>query len=357
MRFVFCGLVAVWALAAQDFDDLARRAEAALSGNPQQAAALYRQAVEMRPSWAEGWFYLGASEYQLKNYSGSREAFVHTTELAAENGAAWGFLGLCEYELQDYLPALTHIHKAEGLPLPENPQFISGLRVHAAMIYMRASDFTSAVEQLRPLVATGDNSPPVMQALGVAALTLPFIPPDVPAGQRPLVDLAGRATWNMYAHHAQEAGALFDQLGSDFPKEPGVHYLRGVYFVERDSKKALAEFRKELELNPKHVMARVQIAVINLKSGDPKAALGPAREAVKLAPGNFLCHLALGRSLFDSDQIASAIAEFETAAKLAPAYPHTHFYLGTAYRAAGKEEQARKEMAEFTRLKAQDGVH
>jgi len=336
--------------APADFDSLARRAAAALQQSPQEAAHLYRQTVTLRPSWAEGWFYLGASEYQLKHYREAREALARAGELAPDNGAAWAFLGLAEYELADYPRAMAHIVKAEALGLPDNPQFVSTVRVRGSWMAMRASDFTAAIEQLHPLALSGDRSPAVIEAFGMAALTMPLVPGAVPE-KRALVDLAGRAIWALYAQQWTDADSLFSQLGTQYPKEPGVHYLRGIYYVDRDIPAALKEFAAELEVTPAHVMAHVQIAILHLRTGEPDAALAPAREAVRLAPGNLLGRLALGRALLALEKTAPAMAELEAALKIDPAYPHTHFYLAQAYRQAGREEDARREQAEFTKLK------
>ena len=51
------------------------------------------------------------------------------------------------------------------------------------------------------------------------------------------------------------------------------------------------------------------------------------------------------------ERTGAAIEELQAALKLDPAYPHTHFYLGQAYRQAGRDEDSRREQAEFTRLK------
>lgn len=344
---------AMWAQspATGDFADLSQRAAAALERHPDQAASLYRQALELRPAWAEGWFYLGASEYQMKRYAEARRALTKAGELAPDNGAAWAFLGLAEDELGDHAQALAHILKAEGLGLPDNPQFVSVVRVRASLIAIESSDFTAAVEQLRPLALLGDKTPAVIEALGVAALAMPKLR-QVAVKQPALIELAGQAAWSLYAQKWDDADTYFKQLGEKFPQEPGVHYLRGVYYVDRDIPAALTEFAAELKVSPAHVLARVQLAILHLRTGEPQAALEPAREAVRLAPGNLLAHLALGRALLDLDKIAPAIEEFEAAVKISPAYPHSHFYLGQAYRRAGRETDARREQSEFTRLKA-----
>ncbi len=338
--------------ANSNFDELAQRAAAALERQPEEATNLYRQAVTLRPAWAEGWFYLGASEYELKRYAEARQALTKAASLAQDNSAAWAFLGLAESALGDHALALTHILQAERLGLPDNPQFVSTVRICAATISMRSMDFTTAIEQLRPLAMGGDKSQKAIETLGAAVLTMPYLPPDVPAGKRALTNLAGEAAWALYAEHWNDAGKLFKQLGEEYPNEPGVHYLEGIYYVDRDIPAALAEFANELKITPSHALARVQIAILHLRTGEPDAALEPAREAVKLAPNNLLCHLTLGRTLLALDRIAPAIQEFETAVKMDSAYPHTHFYLGQAYQRAGREKDAQREQLEFTRLKS-----
>jgi predicted Zn-dependent protease len=359
MKFALPALILILAaleLPAQqqnepDFDDLARRAAAAFEQDPQQAAALYAQAVQLRPSWAEGWYDLGASEYRLKRYPAARDALVRAGALAPHNGAVWAFLGLAEYELKDYPQALEQIVKAEGVGLPDNLPFVRTVRICGAMILMRKSDFTAAVEQLHPLVLSGDKSPDVIEVLGVAALTRPWLPPDIPAAKLPLVELAGGALWALYDQQWKDAETLFHELGEKYPNEPGVHYLLGIYDLGRDLKAALAEFEAERKLSPSDAMVYAQIGMIHMQMGQPAAALEPAREGVRLAPKNLLCHLILGRALLATGKTNAAIAEFEKAVKLNPAYPHTHFYLAQAYQRAGRAADAAREQAEFSRLK------
>src|SRR5579863_8985893 len=96
-----------------NFAALPQRAAAALQSNPAEAAKLYRQAIGIQPSWAEGWFYLAASLYETKQYSESQKTFQRAAKLAPENGTVWAFLGLCEYQLGEYGQALEDIRKGE----------------------------------------------------------------------------------------------------------------------------------------------------------------------------------------------------------------------------------------------------
>src|ERR1700730_710489 len=78
------------------FGDLSHRAEEALDANPAQAAELYTKALDLRPSWPEGWFYLGGALYRLNRYQEALDAFHKGLDLSPSNGVAWGFQGLCE---------------------------------------------------------------------------------------------------------------------------------------------------------------------------------------------------------------------------------------------------------------------
>ncbi len=336
---------------ASDFGSLSRRASDALQTNPQQAAMLYQQALALRPAWAEGWFYLGAALYGTKQYPESRTAFQKAAQIAPQNGAVWGFLGLCEYQVGDSAQALADIRKAEAIGLPDDLKFVSTVRNRAAVICIQSSGFGAAVEQLQPLALLGDNSPETIEDLGLSTLGIPRLPSEIPADKRSLVDLAGRAAWALYAENANDASTLFHQLITEYPNEPGVHYLYGIYLLERDADAARTEFRKELKISPSHVPARLQIAILDIKAGDAESAVKLAEEALKLQPANALSHAVIGRAFVHMQQYEKAVPELQTAVKLAPENAQLHFSLAQAYRHLGRTAEAQKETAEFNRLK------
>ena len=160
----------------ENFDELAKRAAAALSANPAEAAKLYAQGTTLKPSWAEGWFYLGASNYEIANFAESRAAFQKAAELAPERGTVWAFLGLSELKLAQTREALADIRKGETLGLANDQSFVATVRKEASLACIRNSDFGSAVEQLLPLARLGDNPAIVMPILGVAVLGIASAP-------------------------------------------------------------------------------------------------------------------------------------------------------------------------------------
>ncbi|MGD0616485.1 MAG: tetratricopeptide repeat protein [Bryobacteraceae bacterium] len=353
---VFGCLLTMGAVAAQDgggeFEDLSRQAEAQLDLNPAEAAGLYRKALALRPDWAEGWLYMGACLFRTGHYAQARDAFRKGVPLQPGKGTPVAFLGMTEYELGDYKAAIADIVRGESLGLADKPGFVAAVRYRAALIGLRFSDFALALDQIRPLAKAGDNSPGVIEVLGLSALCMNVLPANLPAAKRPEVELAGRAAWAFVADRPDEADPLFKELEASFPNERGIHYMCGVYRLKSDPAAAEAEFHQEVQVAPGNILAHVQLALLLMKRGDDDGAVKAASEAVRLGPADALSQATLGRALMDTGKMTEAIAALQKAEKLAPQAPRTHFYLSQAYWKTGKTDLARKEKAEWDRLHA-----
>jgi tetratricopeptide (TPR) repeat protein len=342
---------------AGGFDDLARRAEAAVDSDPALAASLYKEALDQRPSWPEGWFYLGGALYRIGRYTEAENAFQKGLDLDSKNGAAWAFLGLAEYELGHLDQALSDIGKGEQLGLGANAGFESAVRQRAAMALIRSSLFDQAMAQLQPLAKQQQqqNSAAIIEAIGLCALAIPLDPSKLPESRRKVVTMAGQAMWAATRQQPKDAEEGFLQLLALYPNEPGVHYAFGLYLMDTDQHAALAEFQKELSANPSHWPALLVTAFLETREGAPDDALQLAERARKLAPSNYywLCDAEAGRALLAKDQPEKAVPLFEASVKQQPDNAQTHYYLEQAYRRVGRKSDAQREKAEFVRLKSQ----
>ncbi len=256
------------------FDDLAQKAATALKDNPEAAIGLYRQALALRPDWAEGWFYLAAAQYERGQFPESQQAFQRAAALAPDNGTVWAFLGLCEFQMKSYPQALAHIRKGEALGLGDNKGFVSKVRNTGALICLRSGEFGQAMEQLQPLATIGDDSAATIEAFGITSLGVSHLPGEVPPDKRALVELAGRAAWALAAQREDEASASFQQLVAQYPNEPGVHYLYGIYLLSRDPEAAAREFRKELQIRPEHIPAQDSARQSGIEGGTCRQSRG-----------------------------------------------------------------------------------
>jgi tetratricopeptide (TPR) repeat protein len=333
------------------FNEAARRAdEARLASRLDEAAAFYLQALQMRPAWAEGWWYVGTIFYEKDLYLEARNAFRNLVALDPKKGPAWGMLGLCEYQTREYEKAVVSLQRGRMLGLAGNQELVSVVRYHAALLYIRLEQFEIAFDILREFLREGNESRKVVEAFGLTMLRLPFLPTELPPDKREQVLIAGRAGFNLGARRMDEAHKAFDELLARYAETPSVHYAFGIYLLTQDADAALEEFRKELKISPNHVPAMLQIAFEYLKRDEYENALPLAEKSVQLAPKLFPARNALGRILLELGQVERAIAELETGVKLAPDSPEMHFALARAYTRAGRKEEAARERETFQRL-------
>jgi tetratricopeptide (TPR) repeat protein len=333
------------------FDEARQHAEQARDlGRSDEAIEWYRKAVSLQPTWTEGYWYLGTLYYDGDRHPECRDAFARVVRDEPGHAAAWAFRGLCEYRLSEYGPALQHLTRADDLGLAPQQDLQAIVAYHRAVLLARSGEFERALDIDVGLLRGGNSGAELQQAVGIAVLRLPLLPQDVPDEKRRLVELAGRAGAAGIALTREQAEPAFRDLLAEFPTEPDVHYLYGTYLARDRPDEALAEFKRELELSPNHVLARVQIAQELLKRNEVEAAAPYAGEAVRLGPKNFLARKVLGQVELQAGRVERAIAELETARTLEPTSPTVRFQLARAYQRAGRAADAARERAEFTRL-------
>jgi tetratricopeptide (TPR) repeat protein len=337
---------------APSFDVLARTAvEAREAGRLDEAAAAYRRAVHLRPAWDEGWWYLATVLYEQQQDAAARDAFTRFLTLKPDAGRAFALRGLCEFRLRQYDRALTDLRKAQTLGLAGNFELTRSVWYHTAILLVRDAQFELAVEPLTMLARSEPESASLGDAIGLLLLRRAFLPADIPAGSRDVVAAAGRAGYSWFGRAEAAADQRFRALVDHYPDAPNAHYAYGAFLLKTDSEKALAQFRREIAVNPQSAYPHLEIAFELLRRGDARAAAASARAAVRLEPRSPAARNALGRTLVELGDVQAAIRELETAVKLAPGSPEMHFALATAYARAGRKEDAAREREIFTKLR------
>ena len=338
-----------------EFDSLSKRARSAHAAQRlDEALDLYQKALRLRPRWPEGRFALGMVLYDLDRYGEARTEFRQVLVQEPKSGAAWAFMGMCEFQLHNHEQALAGLQKGRLLGLAANPSLKSVADYHAGILLVRFSQYEAAREILSNFALVDQDSPGVIEGLGLAALRMPYLPSEIPPDKREMVTIAGRAifqfTKNRYSPTARLA---FEELVTRFPEEPNAHYAKGAFLMTVEEPEAgLAEFRRVLSMQPSHVPAMLQLAFHLMKEGRYEEARPYAENAVKAEPEFFAAHNALGRALLELDQTDRAIAELETAARLAPNSIQTYFSLARAYQKAGRLDDVKRARDTFVKLDA-----
>lgn len=341
---------------SSDFTTISTRADAAReAGRLDEAVPLYRQALALRSTWKEGWWALGTILYERDAHDDAAQAFRRLAGLDPQNGTAHLMLALCEYQLGADAAALANIQRAKTLGVQADGGLPQVLTYHEGMLLLRAGRFERALDALQPLVSAGVAEESLDLALGMGVLLMrPNEAPPEGSPTRGFVTRAGRAARQHMAKEFAAAKRDYVALVQDAPSFPNVHYAYGRFLLAtEDLERAIDEFLKEIEAQPEHVRARMQVAAARYRV-DSAAGLPFAREVVRLAPDYPFGHYLLGLLYFDTGSLAHAIPELETAARMLPDEAQFQFALGNAYARAGRAEEAAKARAAFTRLREKD---
>jgi tetratricopeptide (TPR) repeat protein len=223
------------AQADPEFDRLAAAAEETrAAARLDEAVRLYREALELRPDWTEGWWSLGTILYSLEHFEEARHAFRRVVGINSDDGGSWAFKGLCEFELRNYDRALSDLQRAfvEGIP---NREVYHVATYHLGILLTRYEQFEESLEYLARLARQGNESTSIIEGLGLSILRLPFLPSELPPQKREMVLMAGRAT-NHWANARRAPARMgFEELLLRYPEERNVHYAYGVFLLREDA--------------------------------------------------------------------------------------------------------------------------
>ncbi len=362
-RLAAGGLLAVLAgvpapAAPQDFDALSRSAaEAREQGRWLESVDAYRKALDLRPDWAEGWWYLGTVLYDMDRYGEAAAAFDRLLKLVPVSGPARAMKGLCEFRLGDHPRALTSLIEARLMGLGDNQNLIQVVRYHLAILLTQARRFEEALEVLKEFAKRNTRNLSLIEAFGLAALRMPVLPVEAPPQRREAILLAGGAAYECARDNFPTCEAMFRQLIERYPKDAPARYAFAYALSNVRGRQGLGQaeaiglFREVIELDPGHVEAHLQIAFAHVAAGDFASAREYARQARDLDPDSFAARHLLGRSILeDGGDVREAVRELEVAARLAPDIPQVRWALSRAYRKAGMTAAAEREAQEFKRL-------
>ncbi len=352
--FVLC-LVPFWVAAQSaktpDIQPLMKQALAAREGSKtEESVQLYSRVLKLKPAEPEALWYQGLNFYDLSRYSECEGTFGKLVRIDAKNGPAWAFLGLCEFRNAKYESALAHIVHGRQLDVGMGSELDKIAHWHFVLLLNKLGQFEAATSQLVELAEIRPDTPLLTEMCGLNALRLPFLPHEVPQALREPVLLAGRASMLAFQKKNDEARVAAEKLLELYPNQANAHYLYGyILSLDRDER-CIDEWKRELERDPKHIQALLQIANEYMRRGRTADGIPYAQKAVQLAPSDFMTHTIYGRLLLEQEKVPEAIEQLEAAARTAPQIPLVHFHLARAYGLAGQAEKAAREKQTYTDL-------
>lgn len=340
-------LLPVFALAQANpagFDDLVLRATAAREQSDlQQAIELYGQAVQLKPDWPDGWWFLGSLQYASDSYAAARDALSHFIELTPEGGPAFALRGLCEFETGEYTQSLKDIERGLSLGAANQPRNEKILRYHEALLLTRSGNFEAALQKFALFGGEKVPNPELLVGIGLAGLRTPLLPKELKADQQDLYTTAGNAAFQFMSGNQKAAQEAFQDLFQRFPTTANAHYLYGYLLFPTDPDQAISEFRRELEVSPTNAAAQLMVAWDSLMRNNYSEALAYSQKALAEDPTLAVGQLVLGRAMVETGNVKDGLELLEKELQVDPNNLETHLALAKAYSKLGRKEDARRE--------------
>lgn len=338
------------------FEQLSKAADRARSENDNEnAIRLYRRALSLRPAWPEGLWYLGILEYEKERFLDARDVLRRFVSYDPTAGPGWAVLGMSEFKSREYSRAFDHLRRAMALGMGGRKEMAQSVFYFVAVLLTRFEQYNESMNMLLAMVKSAQKTDLLVEPLGLAALRMPLLPAEIPPDRREMIRMAGQGALAVEAGRQDEAEKLFSGIVAAHPNEPGAHFLYGVFLLDLRPADGIAEIKRELEISPFHVAARLRLVEEYLKEERFDESLMLAEEAVKLEPKDGPAHMMLGEVLLAKGDLAGGILELEASEKQAPETVRTRWDLLRAYTTAGRKDDAQREKEEIEKLNAPTG--
>lgn len=278
--------------------------------------------------------------------------------------------------------AIAQLHAVEA-----HDPAAQGLALELGTAYYRKNDFPQAIEYLRKANAADPANDEAVQMLGLAyfrgghpADAIPLLEKvqgwypraNVDAAyvlgiayiQTKNYDQARKSFATMFAVPADSAAAYlftarmllrqeYDPVAEEYaqkaatvdPKLPLVHFLLGeLYLYKSRVPDAIAEFEKEIAVNPAHAATYYKLADAYSRVQKYDEADRLLQKSIWLDSTSTGPFILRGKVLEKKGEFDLAVLALQRAATMDPNNPMTHQLLGQAYRTVGKKDDAEREL-------------
>jgi len=214
-------------------------------------------------------------------------------------------------------------HPAEAIPLLEKVQtWYPRANVDAAYVLCVAYIQTKNYDQARKAFAT-----------------MFAVPADSAAAYLFTARMLLRQEYDPVAEEYAQKSATLD------PKLPLVHFLLGeLYLYKSRVPESIAEFEKEIALNPAHAPTYYKLADAYSRVQKYDEADRLLQKSIWLDSTSTGPFILRGKVLEKKGEFDLAVLALQRAATMDPNNPMTHQLLGQAYRNVGKKDDAEREL-------------
>jgi tetratricopeptide (TPR) repeat protein len=325
------------------------------NSRPDLAIAEFRAVLAIDPGNLDARGNLGVLEYFQGQYA---NAVPDLSAALAANPALWkiqALLGMSEKRIGENARAQADLEKA--FPHLEERKLQVGAGLELIEVEYALRNLDKAAEVVNVLRRLEPTDVDILYAAhriyselsDETMLSLAMVAPD-----------SGRMHQLMaheLARQAKDDAAIANYraaLKTD-PQRADIHFELAEILYTQSSEAARAEAEKEYKAalagNPFDEKSECRLGDIAMRRSDTKAAAAYYERALHMQPDDPSANVGMAKVLMSMHELQKAEPHLERAAKLEPFDPATHYRLGVLYRELGREQDSRRELAEFAKLK------
>ena len=334
-----------------------QRAEEALKANhSQEASNEFREILRIDPRNAEAYANLGQIAYSQQAYAEAGKWFTESLKIKPQLWDARAFLGLSDMMLgltKDGDPLLI-----DAFPHITNQNLKIQVGVSVVRFHMSTHSLNRVVGVVHELEQSAQADPEVLYVAyraysALAAESLNSLYKRWPDSARVHQIFAQAAVTQDDFPGAIKQYKL--AIEAD-PKLPGIHYELGrtILTNSQDSaalSSAEQEFKTELTSNPWDADSEYELGEAYRMETKLEPAEEHYRRAIQIDPNLGAAQTALGYLLLSKSKPEEALPHLEAGVRLDADDETAHYKLSRAYAAIGRQEDAKREMDLFLKLR------
>lgn len=326
------------------------------ANKPELAAREFNAILKLDPKNVDARGNLGVLLFFQGDYPNAAQQLRQAIQRQPSLSKIQALLGMCEKRIGETDSARTNLEKA--FPKVEDERLRAKTGMELIELYYGAGELDKAagtVNILRQLKPTDIDILYVAHRIysslaDESLLSVAMIAPrSARMHQMMAQELARQGDTEKAVAHGREA------LKID-PKLPGIHFelaeiLNSFSDVSRQEA-AEQEYIAALADNPLDQKSECRLGEIAYRRSDFKKAFAHYSRALELQPDDQEANLGLAKTLLSMNEPEKAKPLLERAVQMEPFNAITHYHLAKLYRKLGRADDARRELAEFQKLKS-----
>jgi tetratricopeptide (TPR) repeat protein len=286
------------------------------------------QAIEAKDPATKGLsLELGTAYYKKNDFAKAIEYLKKAIAADPADGEATQLLGLSYYRGGHPADAIPMLEKVQGW----YPRANADASYVLGVCYIQTKDYPQARKAFGKMFE---------------------VPPDSAASYLFTAQMLLRQEFDPVAEEYAQKAATLD------PKLPLAHFLLGeLYIYKSRIPEAIAEFEKELAINPAHAATYYKLADAYSRIQKYEDAQRMLQRSIWLDATSTGPFILMGKVLEKKGETQLAVVALQRAMNMDPNNPMTHHLLGQAYRDMGEKEESDRELKLAEELQRKQDLH